>query len=98
MNQMGIVVNKGEIESIKSSMELVQEYSISSGTTALTHEDIKFHDVEGQAVVPGLIDAHTHLLWAGDRSKEVAWRREGLSYAEIASHGGRHPTHGSSHP
>ena len=87
MNQMGIVVNKGVIESIKSSMELVQEYSISSGTTA-PHEDIKFHDVGGQAVVPGLIDAHTHLLWAGDRSKEVAWRREGLSYAEIATMGG----------
>ena len=87
MNQMGIVVNKGVIESIKSSMELVQEYSIISGTTA-PHEDIKFHDVEGQAVVPGLIDAHTHLLWAGDRSKEVAWRREGLSYSEIASMGG----------
>ena len=76
MKDIGIVVNNGVIESIKDSIELVQEYSINSETT-MTHEDINFHNVEGQAVVPGLIDAHTHLLWAGDRSKEVAWRREG---------------------
>ncbi len=87
IKDVGIVVNNGVIESIKDSNELVQEYSINSETTR-THEDINFHNAEGQAVVPGLIDAHTHLLWAGDRSKEVAWRREGLSYSEIASMGG----------
>lgn len=87
IDDVGIVVNNGSIESIQDSAGLVQEYSINS-EKATTHDEVKFHDVGGQAVVPGLIDAHTHLLWAGDRSKEVAWRREGLSYAEIASMGG----------
>ena len=45
-------------------------------------------DLEGQSIVPGLIDGHTHLIWAGDRSREVSWRREGKTYAEIANMGG----------
>ena len=66
MNQMGIVVNK-VIESIKVQWNLFRSIPLSSRTTA-PHEDIKFHDVEGQAVVPGLIDAHTSSL--GGRSFE----------------------------
>ncbi len=45
-------------------------------------------DLEGKAVVPGLVDSHTHLLWAGDRSREVSWKQQGMSYAEIAQNGG----------
>jgi imidazolonepropionase len=39
-------------------------------------------------VVPGLIDCHTHLVFAGDRSEEFALRCGGATYEEIASKGG----------
>jgi imidazolonepropionase len=39
-------------------------------------------------VTPGLIDCHTHLVWAGSRFKEFQQRLQGTSYAEIAQAGG----------
>ncbi|MGA0163157.1 MAG: imidazolonepropionase [Bdellovibrionota bacterium] len=39
-------------------------------------------------IIPGLIDPHTHLVFAGERSNEWAERLEGLSYQEIAKRGG----------
>ena len=45
-------------------------------------------DCEGRAVLPGLIDAHTHLLFAGDRSREFALRMVGISEAEAVVRGG----------
>jgi imidazolonepropionase len=45
-------------------------------------------DCEGGAVLPGFVDAHTHVVFAGDRSAEFAKRLAGVSYAEIAAEGG----------
>ena len=42
----------------------------------------------GTWVTPGLIDCHTHLVFAGTRAKEHAIRRAGATYAEIAKAGG----------
>ncbi len=42
----------------------------------------------GRAVVPGFVDSHTHLVFAGDRSEEFARRLGGESYSEIAASGG----------
>jgi imidazolonepropionase len=45
-------------------------------------------DCDGRAVIPGFVDAHTHLVFAGDRSDEFSRRLAGASYAEIARAGG----------
>jgi len=45
-------------------------------------------DGDGGTLVPGLVDAHTHVLFAGDRAFEMAWKATGASYAEIARRGG----------
>jgi len=45
-------------------------------------------DAGGRAVVPGLVDPHTHLLFAGSREAEWEERLRGVSYAEIAARGG----------
>lgn len=43
---------------------------------------------DGRLVTPGLIDCHTHLVYAGNRSREHEMRRTGASYEEIARAGG----------
>ena len=45
-------------------------------------------DAAGAAVVPGFVDAHTHLAFAGDRDDEIRQRLAGASYQEIAAKGG----------
>ncbi len=45
-------------------------------------------DAEGGVAVPGFVDAHTHLLFAGDRSNEMALKAAGFGYLEIARRGG----------
>jgi imidazolonepropionase len=45
-------------------------------------------DLGGRLVLPGLVDCHTHLVFAGDRAAEHALRLGGASYEEIARSGG----------
>jgi imidazolonepropionase len=45
-------------------------------------------DCEGRWITPGLIDCHTHLVYAGDRAAEFEQRLLGASYEEIARAGG----------
>jgi imidazolonepropionase len=45
-------------------------------------------DATGKTLVPGLVDCHTHPVWAGDRGEEIGRRLAGESYASIASRGG----------
>lgn len=45
-------------------------------------------ELAGRWLTPGLIDCHTHLVFAGQRASEFARRTAGTSYAEIAREGG----------
>ncbi|MEO8681212.1 MAG: imidazolonepropionase [Vicinamibacterales bacterium] len=45
-------------------------------------------DARGCTVVPGFVDPHTHLIYAGDRRDELQRRLSGATYADIASGGG----------
>jgi imidazolonepropionase len=44
--------------------------------------------LDGQWILPGLIDCHTHLVYAGDRAREFELRLAGATYEEIARAGG----------
>ena len=50
--------------------------------------DASVVDARGGAVVPGFVDAHTHVVFAGDRRDELRRRLTGATYAEIAAGGG----------
>jgi len=45
-------------------------------------------DASGKVVMPGFIDSHTHLIFAGTREKEFELRIQGATYQEIAAQGG----------
>lgn len=46
------------------------------------------HDARGAWITPGLIDCHTHLVYAGNRAHEFEQRLKGATYEEIARAGG----------
>lgn len=46
------------------------------------------HDLDGCLLTPGLVDCHTHLVYAGDRAREFELRLQGATYEAIARAGG----------
>jgi imidazolonepropionase len=50
--------------------------------------DAEVLDAAGKTILPGFIDSHTHLVFAGSREEEFEQRLRGLSYQEIAARGG----------
>ena len=80
VEEAGIVHQNGIILEVGLFKNLCTKY-ISSNT--------EIQRIESDVVVlPGLVDPHTHLCWAGNRAKDYALRLQGVSYNEIAAHGG----------
>ncbi len=55
---------------------------------ALLNSDTQMIDAGGRVVTPGFVDAHTHLVFAGNRADEFEMRCSGITYQEIARQGG----------
>jgi imidazolonepropionase len=55
---------------------------------AVDLEGAEILDAGGRLVTPGLVDSHTHLVFAGERADELAARASGRSQLEIARSGG----------
>ena len=83
---LGIIINgaisvkKGKIFWVGKTAELPKEFVLGEGGREI--------DATGKVVLPGLIDSHTHLIFAGSREHEFEQRIQGLSYLEIAERGG----------
>jgi imidazolonepropionase len=74
----GAVLMRGEtIEAVGTQEDLIARYP-----------DERRLDANGKTVLPGFVDPHTHLVWAGDRAAEFEMRLEGKSYMEIMAAGG----------
>jgi imidazolonepropionase len=75
---VSIVVRNGDIDWMGAQHEIPET----------KFSDLKTFDANGAWATPGLIDCHTHLVYAGNRANEFAMRLEGASYADIARAGG----------
>ena len=75
-----ILCRDGEIAFVGESAELLERFG--------PLVDAERLDAEGGTAVPGFVDPHTHLPWAGSREHEFAQRLAGKSYMEIAAAGG----------
>jgi len=75
-----VLVRDGEIAFVGSPEELARENGGLKGVERL--------DGDGGTLVPGFVDPHTHLPWAGSREEEFARRLAGATYMEIAAAGG----------
>jgi imidazolonepropionase len=73
-----LLVEDGRIAAAGAYEELRSR--IPAGTTII--------DAEGRCVTPGFVDAHTHLVFAGNRAAEFEQRVTGATYQEIAAAGG----------
>ncbi len=52
------------------------------------NKKIKEVSMKGQTVLPGFVECHTHLVFAGHRAEEFELRNQGMSYQEISKRGG----------
>jgi imidazolonepropionase len=70
----------GRIVYVGPAARLAEQVELAPGAARI--------DASGCAVVPGFVDAHTHVVYAGDRRQELQRRLAGATYAEIAAEGG----------
>jgi len=72
-----VIIDDGEILAVGESGDLLAQYP-----------DASAFDAQDHVVMPGFVDPHTHLVWAGDRAAEFEMRLQGKSYLEILEAGG----------
>ncbi len=83
----------GELGIVRDAAVLIEgERILKVGRAADLRDEIgragEVIDAEGRCVTPGFVDAHTHLVFAGNRANEFEARIEGKTYQEIAAAGG----------
>ena len=73
----GMLIRDGKIDMIGPSNEIEKK-----------SRDAEIVDASGRVVLPGFVDAHTHLVFAGNRLDDFERRARGETYAQIAKAGG----------
>jgi len=75
-----LVVHNGLIEAVGAEKDVMSRLSPGEVDMAV--------DCLGRCVIPGFVDSHTHMCFAGTREQEFALRLEGVDYLEILRRGG----------
>jgi imidazolonepropionase len=82
----------GNLGIIKNGAVLIENETIvavgPSDEMRAIYKDEKQLDASGRVVMPGFVDPHTHLVWAGNRAAEFEMRLQGKTYLEIMEAGG----------
>ncbi len=75
-----VAINGATIVAAGSTADVRAAVAVTPATTIV--------DGRGRSLVPGFVDSHTHVVFAGDRRDELRRRLSGAGYAEIAAAGG----------
>lgn len=78
ISQGGVLVSDGKILDVGKYDDLESKFSTSEKEVI----------TEPMVLLPGFVDAHTHICFAGDRANDYAMRISGKSYQEISLNGG----------
>jgi imidazolonepropionase len=82
----------GTLNIIEDGAVLIRDEKIAAvGKTAnlrRAHPDEPTLDASGCVVLPGFVDPHTHIVWAGDRAAEFEMKMGGMHYLDILAAGG----------
>lgn len=73
----GMLIREGKIERVGANDEIEKNL-----------DGAEIVDARGRVVMPGFVDAHTHLVFAGDRLEDFERRSRGETYEQIAKAGG----------
>jgi imidazolonepropionase len=79
LRDAGVAIAAGRIVAVGATERLRREYRV---------DDEHILDAAGGVVLPGFVDPHTHLVFAGDRASEWEQRMAGTPYLEILARGG----------
>lgn len=87
MSELGLIIDgsiwieNGIIQAVGTTEELEKDY-------ATRAHEAEIVDATGHLVTPGLVDPHTHVVYAGSREREFEMRLEGATYMDIMKAGG----------
>ena len=79
---------QGKIELLKDAWVLMESGSVAQVGTGPAPAADQVIDAQGSLVTPGLVDAHTHLIFGGWRQNELGMKLHGKTYLEIQNAGG----------
>lgn len=79
LSKAAMIVEKGKVLWIGSDKKIPKVWS---------QKKQKEIDLDGETVLPGFVECHTHLIHEGSRASEFELRNQGVSYQDIAARGG----------
>ena len=77
-----------DLKIIKNGSIAIKDGKIFDIGKNLKYKSKKTIDAKGKTVLPGFVDPHTHLVFAGSREFELDWKLKGFSYLDIKKKGG----------
>ncbi len=84
----GILIRDGKIERVGPSDEIERILNANCIQDLEAARNVKTVDLGGRVALPGFVDAHTHLVFAGNRLDDFERRARGETYQQIAEAGG----------
>ena len=84
----GVLIRDGEIEAVGTSDEIERNLNAISIQVSGKFQDVQIVDLGGRVLLPGFVDAHTHLVFGGNRLDDFERRARGETYEQIAKAGG----------
>ena len=78
----------GDLNILSKTDIAIEDETIVEIGNNLDYPDATILDASEMVVVPGFVDPHTHMVFAGSREHELMWKLEGKSYQDILAEGG----------